>query len=230
MEAKTGFFYFREIFGIVTSVVTIGTAAPIIIFMYLENPTIFNDLETSCSLKGSFALFCLAACLEVFLILLKSSCFGFVILCKGRCRINCYHLIVLLHFTSCMFLFVGITVFAVKLNPNVWYWNLCTVSAFLSMTNCFVACIFQREYRRLRREKMANSRLMKKMRGMLGSAENMIEGKQEHQHSMKGNELKTENENLLGVKEITGGNNTGFMSLKQTLNGIQMQDLKKIAI
>lgn len=46
MEAKAGFFYFREIFGMFTSVLTIGTTAPIIVFMYLENPTILNDLET----------------------------------------------------------------------------------------------------------------------------------------------------------------------------------------
>jgi hypothetical protein len=46
MDAKAGFFYFREIFGMTTSVLTIGTTAPIIIFMYLENPTILDDLET----------------------------------------------------------------------------------------------------------------------------------------------------------------------------------------
>ncbi|XP_061179581.1 uncharacterized protein LOC133188222 [Saccostrea echinata] len=224
MEGKTGFFYFREIFGIVTSVFTIGTAAPIIVFMYLDNPTIFDDLETSCSLKGSFALFCLAACLEVFLIFLKSSCFGFAFLCKGRCRINCYHLVVLLHFTSCMFLFVGVTVYAVKLNPNIWYWNMCTIAAFLSMVNCFVACIFQREYRRLRREDMADSRLMKMIGNIQGATENMSWGKQEQGHFIKEKEIKTGNENLLGIKKMIGEENTGLISLKESDVGIQMQN------
>ena len=46
MDAKAGFFYFRELFGMVTSAITIGTTAPVIVFMYLDNPTILNDLET----------------------------------------------------------------------------------------------------------------------------------------------------------------------------------------
>lgn len=46
MGKKTGFFYFREIFGIILSVATLGTAAPIIVNVYIDNPKIFNDLET----------------------------------------------------------------------------------------------------------------------------------------------------------------------------------------
>lgn len=60
---------------------------------------------TACSLKGTFALFCLAFVVEVFLCLLKGLCFALAILCRGRCKINCYHVIVLLHFTSCKWLF-----------------------------------------------------------------------------------------------------------------------------
>eukprot|EP00105_Crassostrea_gigas_P034278 XP_019918426.1 PREDICTED: uncharacterized protein LOC105317443 [Crassostrea gigas] len=163
MGKKTGFFYFREIFGIILSVATLGTAAPIIVNVYIDNPKIFNDLETSCSLKGTFALFCLAFVVEVFLCLLKGSCFALAIICRGRCKINCYHVIVLLHFTSCTFLSVGILIYAVKLNANVWYWNMATVSSFLAMLNSFVTCIFQREYRGLRKEDSNTNKLIKEI-------------------------------------------------------------------
>ena len=58
-----------------------------------------------------------------------------------------------------VFLFIGITVFAVKLDANIWYWNMATLSAFFAMINSFITCIFQREYRSLRREKSSFKKL-----------------------------------------------------------------------
>ena len=46
MKKEAGFFYFREIFGIVLSVITIAAVTPITVFMYTENPTILTDLDT----------------------------------------------------------------------------------------------------------------------------------------------------------------------------------------
>ena len=46
MKKEAGFFYFREIFGIVLSVITIAAVTPITVFMYIDNPTILTDLDT----------------------------------------------------------------------------------------------------------------------------------------------------------------------------------------
>lgn len=61
------------------------------------------------------------------------------------------------------FISVGIVIYAVKLNANVWYWNMATISSFLAMLNSFVACIFQREYRGLRQEASNTNKLIQKI-------------------------------------------------------------------
>ena len=55
MKKEAGFFYFREIFGIVLSVITIAAVTPITVFMYIENPTILTDLDTCKVLLICFA-------------------------------------------------------------------------------------------------------------------------------------------------------------------------------
>ena len=57
MKKEAEFFYFREIFGIVLSVITIAAVTPITVFMCIENPTILTDLDTC---KVSLICICFA--------------------------------------------------------------------------------------------------------------------------------------------------------------------------
>lgn len=78
------------------------------------------------------------------------------------CLLNMKIILTILFFIG-TFLSVGILIYAVKLNANVWYWNMATVSSFLAMLNSFVTCIFQREYRSLRKEASNTNKLFKEI-------------------------------------------------------------------
>jgi hypothetical protein len=111
-----------------------------------------------------------------------------------------------------MFLLIGIVVYAAKLNANVWYWNTTTVAALLAVVNCFVTCIFQREYRNLRREETQDSRLMKGIRDLTDNAESW--GQQDDERT-----------NLLDHGEKRTDLGKGLLNLKESSYGIKMQTL-----
>lgn len=61
------------------------------------------------------------------------------------CFLNMKIIFIILFFIG-IFLLVGILIYVVKLNVNVWYWNMVIVFLFFVMFNSFVICIFYREY------------------------------------------------------------------------------------
>lgn len=115
-----------------------------------------------------------------------------------------------------MFLFIGIVIYAAKLDANIWYWNTTTVAALLALVNSFATCIFQREYRSLHREETRDSRLAKGIRDLTGSSET---------RGLQDFDLGGENENLLSHKAMGKGHDTGLPFLKESNLGIKMQTL-----
>ncbi|XP_048754994.1 uncharacterized protein LOC125665988 [Ostrea edulis] len=148
-SVSSRFFLFKTVASVMFSNIGVFLLIPSLIAFSTKFPAAFDNKETDCSIKVAFSCMVISTCIETLLWCWTILVIVVAVETDGFCNLKCYHVEVLLHFISFGCTGVGVSIFALRHNREVWYWIFAVGGGACAGANAFIGCCCQNVKRRV---------------------------------------------------------------------------------
>ncbi|XP_021348539.1 uncharacterized protein LOC110447285 [Mizuhopecten yessoensis] len=149
--ANRSMFYCRMGTGLALTTLTLIFITIADIAIAVAYPDILADNDTSCALKAAYSMFVLTTIGQFTMAVFDTLLVCTTVRTNVSCNCVCYHMKVIVHFTSCGLVFLGTMIYGIKDPDKVGYsfW-MALISGFFALINALMWLLTQQTKRFLK--------------------------------------------------------------------------------